>query len=248
MNEPILDFEALEAMTNPAEVEALAGPMEKLEKETDILLFIAPGCTACPHQVRSVATLTLACPRIAVEIVDATQEPEFAAQYGIRSVPTTVVNDELIIVGVLPARELALRVLAHQGPNADKVVFASMVESGRFSEAAGHIWDGHGLEPFLELWSQSTMEQRVNLFMVAQEALVADEACMDSLVPGLIKGLEDGGPLAEDPSRRGDTADLLGKIGHPDARPVLVAMTRDSNPEVAEAAEEALADLGEFDA
>ncbi len=245
MSEPILDLEALEAMTNPAEVEALAGPMEKLEKETDILLFIAPGCTACPHQVRSVATLTLASPRIAVEIVDATQEPEFAAQYGVRSVPTTVVNDELIMVGVIPARELALRILAQQGPDADRVIFASLVEAGRFSEAAGHIWEGHGLKPFLELWSQSTMEQRVNLFMVAQEALVAEEACMDSLVPELIKGLEDGGPLAQDPSRKGDTADLLGKIGHPDARPVLEAMTRDPNPEVAEAAEEALEDLAE---
>jgi len=245
MSEPILDFEALEAMTNPAEVEAVAGPLETLEKEIDILLFIAPGCTACPHQVRSVATLTLASPKIAVEIVDATQEPEFAAQYGVRSVPTTVVNDELIMVGVIPARELALRILAQQGPDADKVIFASLVESGRFSEAAGHIWEGHGLKPFLELWSQSNMEQRVHLFMVAQEALVADEECMDSLVPELIQGLEDGGPLAQDPSRKGDTADLLGKIGHPDARPVLEAMTRDPNPEVAEAAEEALEDLAE---
>jgi len=248
MSEPILDLEALEALTNPAEVEALTGPLEKLEKETDILLFIAPGCTACPHQIRAVATLTLASPKIAVEIVDATQEPEFASQYGVRAVPTTVVNDELIMVGVIPARELALRILAQQGPDSDKVVFASLVESGRFSDAASHIWDGHGLEAFGDLWSKSTMEQRMNLFLVAEEALAADEGCMDALLPILIAGLEPGKPLAEDPSRKGDTADLLGKIGHPDARPVLEALTRDPNPEVVEAAEEALADLGEFDA
>ncbi|MGW8268368.1 MAG: thioredoxin family protein [Longimicrobiales bacterium] len=248
MSEPILDFEALEAMTSPAEVKALEGPLEKLEGETDILLFIAPGCTACPHQIRAVATLTLASPKIAVEIVDATQEPEFAAQYGVRSVPTTVVNDELIMVGVIPAPELALRVLAQQGPDSDKVVFASLVESGRFSDAAAHIWDGHGVEAFGELWSRSSMEQRMNLFLVAEEALAADEECMDGLLPLLIAGLEGEGPLTQDPSRKGDTADLLGRIGHPDARPALERLAKDSNPEVAEAAEEALAEMGHLDA
>lgn len=244
MSEPILDFEALEALTNPAEVQALEGPLEKLQKDTDILLFIAPGCAACPHQIRSVATLTLASPKIAVEIVDATREPEFAAQYGVRSVPTTVVDDELIMVGVIPAPELALRILAQQGPDRDTVVFASLVESGRFSDAAAHIWEGHGVEAFGELWRKSTMEQRVNLFLVAEEALAADEECMDALLPALLAGLEGEGPLALDPSRRGDTADLLGRIGHPDARPALEALAKDGNPEVAEAAEEALEALG----
>jgi glutaredoxin len=248
MSEPILDFDALEALTNPAEVDALVGPLEKLEKDTDILLFIAPGCTACPHQIRAVATLTLASPKIAVEIVDATQETEFAAQYGVRAVPTTVVNDELIMVGVIPAQELALRILAQQGPDGDKVVFAALVESGRFTDAAGQIWEGHGLDAFADLWARSTMEQRMNLFLVAEEALAADEECMDRLVPVLKAGLGAGGPLAEDPSRRGDTADLLGKIGHPDARPLLEALTEDPNPEVAEAAQEALEELGGFDA
>ena len=245
MNEPILDFEALEAMTNPAEVQALEGPLEKLEKETDIILFIAPGCAACPHQIKAVATLTLASPKIAVEIVDATREPDFAAQYGVRSVPTTVVDDELIMVGVIPAPELALRVLAQQGPDGDKVVFASLVESGRFSDAAAHIWDGHGVEAFGELWAKSTMEQRMNLFLVVDEALAADQECLDGLLPTLFAGLEGDGPLAQDPSRRGDTADLLGKIGHPDARPVLELLAKDPNPEVAEAASDALEDLAE---
>jgi HEAT repeat protein len=92
------------------------------------------------------------------------------------------------------------------------------------------------------------MEQRVNLFLVAEEALAADEECMDGLVPVLKAGLEREGPLAEDPSRRGDTADLLGRIGHPDARPVLEALATDPNPEVAEAAQDALEELGDLDA
>jgi glutaredoxin len=247
MSEPILDFEALEAMTNPAEVKALEEPLEKLSKDTDILLFIGPGCAACPHQIKAVATLTLASPKIAVEIVDATREPDFAAQYGIRSVPTTVVDDELIMVGVIPAPELALRILAQQGPDGDKVVFASLVESGRFSDAAAQIWDGQAIEAFGDLWSKSTLESRMNLFLVAEEALAVDAECLDSLIPLLITGLEGNGPLSQDDSRKGDTADLLGQIGHPDVRPALDALAKDANPEVAEAAKEALEEFGRFD-
>ena len=245
MSEPILDFEALEAMTNPEEVKALEGPLEKLEKDTDILLFISSTCPSCPHQVRSVATLTLASPRMAVEIVDATQDPEFAAQYGVRAVPTTVVDDELIMVGVIPAPELALRILAQQGPDGDKVIFASLVESGRFADAAAHFWEGQAVETFGELWAQSTLERRMNLFLVAEEALKVEPECMDALVPILISGLEGEGTLSQDDTRRGDTADLLGQIGHPDARPILEILSKDANAEVAEAAEDALEDWPE---
>jgi hypothetical protein len=243
MSEPILDIEALEAMTDPAEVQALEGTLQDLTEDTDILLFVAPGCRACPHQIRSVATVTLASPRIAVEIVDATQEPELATQYEVRSVPTTVVGDELIMVGVIPAPELALRILEQQGPGADRVVFSSLVESGRIDEAAARLSDGRATEIFGELWSKSTLESRMGLFLVAEKALEENPLGLDPLVPILMEGLQGDGPLSQDDTRRGDTADLLGRIGNEDARPVLEALTQDSNPEVAEAAQEALEEL-----
>ena len=246
MTEPVLDFDDLQAMTNPAEVEALEEPLRDLEGDTDLLLFVAPGCSACPHQIRSVATLALASEKIGVEVVNATQEPELAAQYQVRSVPTTVVDDELIMVGVISPSELALRILAQKSPEGGKVLFSSLVESGRFADAAARLWDTKeekAFEAFLELWEKSTMESRVPLFLVMEEALTVDPRSLDPLVPHLIAGLEEGESLDEDPSRRGDTADLLGRIGHPDVEPVLEAMTRDPNPEVAEAAEEALEEM-----
>lgn len=243
MDTPNLDLEALEGLTNPAEVEAVTPTLEKLTKDTELLLFIGPGCPVCPHQIRSVATLALASPRISVEIVDVTAETELAAQYEVTAVPTTVVDDELIMVGIVPAGELAWRLLEREGPEAEKLVFGALVEGGRIADAAERLSDGRATEAFLEFWSRSTLESRMGLFLVAEEALQWDPNALDDLVQPLIKGLEGEGPLAEDPTRRGDTADLLGQIGHPDARPVLKALSRDPNEEVAEAAEEALADL-----
>ncbi len=79
--------------------------------------------------------------------------------------------------------------------------------------------------------------------LVVEHALDLDREGLDDMVPLLIQGLEGEGPLSQDPSRRGDTAALLGLIGHPDARPVLEALSRDLNEEVAEAAADALEDL-----
>jgi hypothetical protein len=243
MDDPHLDLEALEGLTNPAEVRAVTSTLETLTKDTELLLFIGSGCPACPHQVRSVATLALASPLVSVEIVDVTQEPELAAQYEISSVPTTVVDDELIMVGVIPAGELSWRILEREGPEAEKVVFAALVASERFADAAERLSDGRATIAFMELWSQSTLQSRMGLFLVAEEALEWNPDALGELVPLLIEGLEGDGPLTQDPTRRGDTADLLGQIGHPDARAVLEALSRDPNEEVAEAAAEALDQL-----
>lgn len=238
-----MDLEALQGLTNPAEVEAVSKLLGKLTKDTELLLFIAHGCRACPHQVRSVATLALASPKVSVEIVDAGLEPELARQFEVSSVPTTIVDDELIMVGVIPAGDLAWRLLEREGPEAEKLVFKALVESGRVADAAERLLDGRATEPFLELWSRSTLESRMGLFLVAEEALQWNPGGLDDLVPRLVAGLEGEGPLAQDPARKGDTADLLGQIGHPDARPVLEALSRDPNGEVAEAAAEALEQL-----
>jgi thiol-disulfide isomerase/thioredoxin len=244
MDDSTVELEALRGLTNPAEIEAVASTLRNLTKDTELLLFIGPGCPVCPHQVRSVATLALATPRISLEIVDVTQDRELAAQYEVHAVPTTVVDDELIMVGVVPAGELAWRLLEREGPEAEKVVFAALVESGRIADAAERLSDGRAVEAFVELWSRSTLEGRMGLFLVAEEALQWDPDSLDSLVPLLIRGLEGDGPLAQDPSRKGDTADLLGQIGNPEARAVLQWLSGDANEEVAEAAREALEELG----
>lgn len=245
MNEPTMDPEALAALTDPDEVQAAQGALKRLEKDTDILLFIAPGCPVCPHQVRSVATLALASPHIGLEIVDVSQERDLAMQYEIRNVPTTVVDDELVLVGMVPAPELAWRLLERQGPEAEKMVFASLVHSGRHADAAERLADGRATDAFLELWEGSSMEARVALMLVAEDALLYDPDGLNPLVGRLVAALEGDGPLSQDDARRGDTADLLGRIGHADARPALERLMEDPNEEVVWAAEEALAALDE---
>ena len=70
MDESTFDFEALEGMVDPALVAALQGPLGKLTKDVEILLFVAPGCPNCPHQLRATAALAMASERVVVEVVE----------------------------------------------------------------------------------------------------------------------------------------------------------------------------------
>lgn len=243
MNEPTLDPETLEGLTDPEQVRAIAGFLEPLEKDTELLLFVSPGCVKCPHQVRSAATVALASPRVVLEIVDASQEPELAARYEVRSVPTTVVDDELIMAGVMAPAELALRLVERQGPEQAKRVFRWLVESGNHDAAPERLADGRGADAFVELWAAADRERRSALLDIADESLLYNPFGLNDLVPALIAGLDDADP--EDHDRREDTARILGLIGHPDARPALERLAADPDRFVARAAAGALTELDE---
>ncbi len=247
MDESTLDQEALEGLANPEHVRALEGTLKLLEKDTEILLFMGAGCAVCPHQLRSLATLALASPHIVLDVVDAALEPELAARYEVRSVPTTVVDDELIMVGVVQPDEMALRLVERQGPEQAKRVFIGLLNARRVSDAAERLADGRAGDAFVDLWEESGPEHRLRLMEVAEESLLYDPMGMAPLLPRLIAGLDDDSPLADDDDRRADTAELLGRIGDDDARPTLERLASDPSSVVATAASKALAELDEDD-
>lgn len=247
MDEQTLDLETLEGLADPEQVRAVAGFLEPLKKDTELLVFVSQGCTKCPHQVRSAATVALASPRVVLEIVDASQEPELAARYEVRSVPTTVVDDELIMGGIVGPAELALRLVERQGPEEAKQVFTWLVENGHHAAAAERLADGRGTGAFVGIWNRSGDEQRVALLSLAGESLLYDPYGLNELVPELIAGLEEAGDDAEGDARREHTAQLLGVIGHPDARPTLEGLLSNRDRFVVRAAKAALAELDDED-
>lgn len=248
MDETTQDIDGLAALADPEAARALEGTLQALEKETEIILFMGAHCTVCPHQLRSVATVALASPNVVLEVIESSHDPDLAARYEVRSVPTTVVDDELIMVGVVPPQELAFRLIERQGPEHAGRVFAATLRAGRIDAAAERLADGRGTEAFLELWERSGTEetglqQREILKRAAEESLLYDPEGLAPAVPTLLAGLEEGGPLAVDDDLRADTAELLGRIGDPVARPTLERLAQDPDRFVAKAAAEALAEL-----
>jgi HEAT repeat protein len=86
------------------------------------------------------------------------------------------------------------------------------------------------------------MSLRMGLLMLVEEVLEADDTALDAIVGKLLPALH-----AEDAGLRGDTADLLGQIGHASAVPTLEALLNDPNPDVVEIVTEALEQIGQKD-
>jgi thioredoxin-like negative regulator of GroEL len=178
---------------------------------------------------------------VVTTVVDASRFPQLAASYGVRSVPLTVLDGGQSFVGVVEA-EVILQALAQRdSDDYEGTLFQSLLDSGRHAEAAQRLIGGTARSWWLEAWRESAMSQRIGLLLVAEEALALEASVLDGLLPEL----QTLAVQAADPSLRGDTADLLGKIGHPAARPALVQACNDENAEVAEVAREALEELDE---
>ena len=217
-------------------------PLGRLSEPVELLVFVAVDCPHCPQAVRNAVDVALCSDEATVSVVDATLYPELAQRYGVRSVPVTLIDRGLSFTGVVPGGELAAQLAARGTAGHRRDHFRSLVQTGRHSEAAALIAQDVGGELFLEPWRQSVLSDRIGLMLVAEEALEGDSRALDGLVPALIEILG-----SDDASLRGDTADLLGRIGHESVRQPLEALRDDPNADVAEVASEALEELDEVD-
>jgi hypothetical protein len=201
----------------------------------EVVVFVAPGCPNCPHAVQAAVTVAGANEVVTLSVVDATAFPELAERHRVRSVPTTVIDGELALQGVVAVRKLA-RQIARRGSNQYGLeVFASRLSAGLFDALARRLAQGSDLHHFVALWASSTLEQRIGLMLVAEQTLAVNARALDGAVADLLPVLE-----SADAARRGDTVDLLGTIGHRSAWPAIRALRDDPDPGVAEAAADVL--------
>jgi alkyl hydroperoxide reductase subunit AhpF len=204
-------------------------PLSALKQPVQLWVFIASACPHCPQAVRAANRIALTTPQVTTVIIDAQQFPDLADRFKAKSVPLTVIDGEMSITGVIPPAKLVEKILTRD--NAE--IFLSLVETGRFDDALKKIHDG-----FTSAWKKSATQLRMGLMMVAEKALTQDPHSMNSLVPDLLPATK-----SADAALRGDTADLLGQIGHPSATEALKALLNDENPDVAEIAQDALDEI-----
>ena len=210
------------------------------DSPAELMVFIASACPHCPQAVRAASSVVLASEGVAATIVDAQLFPELAARYAVQSVPTTIIDGGVALVGVVSADEISREIALRGTVEHESRVFESRVEGGRHEEAARQVVEGSGGGHFTALWRRSATSQRIGLMLVAEEVLARDPASMDSLVADLTDVLD-----SDDAALRGDTADLLGQIGHADAIAPLMALVEDPIPDLAEIAREALEQIRE---
>jgi hypothetical protein len=199
-----------------------------------LLLLTAPTCPRCPAVVSVCNRLAAASPGIELSVVDAQRFPELAA--GCRSVPTLIIDERRALVGPISLEQLHAVLEQRGGPGELNADLSSLVRAGRLSDAGRLLLEVDGQVAFAELFSEAPLPDRVGLLLLAEQILADRPSGLDGALPQLLRMQS-----SSDPTRRGDLADLLGRIGSPAARQALHAMLNDPHPEVREAVQDALA-------
>ncbi len=92
--------------------------LDQLEQPVQLDVFVTPSCPYCPRMVYLAHQMALASPHVQSAMVEAMEFPEWAAEYGVSSVPHTVINQGAgTLIGAVPEGMLVeeiRRVLAEQ--------------------------------------------------------------------------------------------------------------------------------------
>jgi hypothetical protein len=209
--------------------------LQNVIKPVAIMVLVSPYCTNCPHVVEAVINLASANPLISAFIADVQYFSELAEKHKIQSVPATIIDQHLVLLGQVTEEKLAEMLVQQEGLDYDRERIRSLIERGLIAEAADLICKGEGGEAALSLFEQGDLSMRMGVLVVFEEALEKDALSVRGVVPHLITLLSH-----EDARIRGDIADLLGKTGDPRAIAPMKRLATDPDPDVADAATDAL--------
>ncbi len=206
--------------------------------DAEIQVFISEDCPRCPIMVDTVTLLTSVNSSISSFIVDAERFSYLVQNYGIKSVPATVLDRRLVLIGNVPADRLKALIEKRGSLKFEMEVVLSLIERGRIEEAADCLNHEAGREVILTLMGEPDFSKRLSALVVLERALDNNSDAVREMVPSIAALLDH-----TDARIRGDVADLLGKIGNAQTIAQLELLTADPDPDVAEAATEAISEL-----
>lgn len=209
--------------------------LDQVSSPAELVVLVSPFCPNCPLVVDAVIGLAAATPLITAYVIDAQRFPELAQDHGIQSVPAVIIDRHLVHIGEITQTRLA-EILTRRGtPAYDREVIRSLIDQGNIAEPAARLCRTKDAAALLALFEEGDLSMRMGVLVVFEEALEHDRKAIQETVPQLLAMLSH-----RDARIRGDLADLLGKLGDPRAIPHLEHLLKDPDPDVADAAAEAL--------
>ena len=98
--------------------------LRRINQPVHIQVFVTPASAQCPAIVRLAHALALENQNITADVIEIEEFPALAQQYGVRSVPLTVVNELTQIAGVVTESEFVEKIIqcgVRQQPDSARV-------------------------------------------------------------------------------------------------------------------------------
>jgi hypothetical protein len=204
----------------------------------EIWVLVSANCPHCPSAVEAAIAASSQIPLTSLFIIDAEQFPNLTEEKGIRTVPATVIDRRLVLIGNVYADRITELLRIRRTDQFDVELMHSLIDAGNIERAVEQFRGGKGRAAILSLLQEPALSSRMGALMVLERTLESDPASVCAIVPSLITLLSH-----QDSRIRGDVADVLGKAGDRRAVPALERLARDLDSDVAEAASEALLHL-----
>ncbi len=75
--------------------------LRKLKTGVRLQVMVTPTCPYCPALARTALKLGLGSVRVNADVVEASEFPALVQRYGVRAVPTTVIDERLVLPGAM---------------------------------------------------------------------------------------------------------------------------------------------------
>lgn len=105
--ECLIDLSRGEVLLSEESATSLAG----LEHDISLKVFVTPTCPYCPAMMRAAYQMAMVTPKVHAETIEVNEFPELADAYKVQAVPLTVINDEVMIPGMVHEKQLTEQVM-----------------------------------------------------------------------------------------------------------------------------------------
>ena len=214
--------------------------LEDMTLPATVRLFIAPGCPFCPQALSQWIALARAGNLLRLHIIDGALFPEVAEDANVQAVPTLILDDHWRWSGRIPVTDVLEQLATRDPSRLSADALDGIIKEGRAEEVARAMIEKATLFPgIIELLVHDKWPVRLGA-MVVMETIAAEDPALAARVVPVLQARYD---RLDDPAR-GDVLYVIGETGDHQAVPFLQKITAHStNPEIRQAASEALATL-----
>lgn len=206
----------------------------------EIRLYIAPGCPFCPRALQEWVALTRASEKLRLQVIDGALFPEVVREANIQAVPTLILDDQLRWSGRIPVADVLEQLATRDPSRLSANALDGIIKEGQAEQVArAMVANGTLFPAIIDLLVHEKWPVRLGAMVVMEE--IAATAPQLAAQAGPI--LRERYDRLDDPVR-GDVIYVIGESGDHQAVPFLREITAHStNPEIRQAASEALATL-----
>lgn len=202
------------------------------------LLLIATGCQHCPSVLQSLCELVKEGKLSSIEVVNIVEDPERAQSLNVRSVPWLKLG-EFELLGLKSKTEILKWIEKSATPDDMSAYFEELMVSGEISKVQKLIEEKpQHMQTLFEIMADenSGLSARIGVGAIIEQ--FEGSEILTQNIEKLAAYCNN-----EQPRVRSDACYYLGLSHHPDARKYIRPLLKDTDNEVREIAEEALAEL-----